>query len=134
MPRKNERHKRLYEDEKRRALIALLDALESELIPDKAGVRLYTGGIIACLDESFLPINQGALLDVLTEAEVHRDGSNRFIPRELHKCKQRLTDLYQHYLARTGPIYQVSAPYIKQTAKESSSDQTAATDSTDSTA
>ena len=124
MPRKNERHKRLYKDQKRQALIALLHALESELIPDKAGVRLYTGGIIACMDESFLPINQGALLDVLTEAKVHHDGSNRFIPRELHKCKERLGDLYQEY---RGEVKNVSAPYIKQKAKDTSSDQTAAT-------
>jgi hypothetical protein len=131
MPRKNERHKRLYKGQKRKALFALLVALERELIPDKAGVRLYTGGIIACMDEEFLPINQGALLDVLTEAEVHHDGSNRFIPRELHKCKQRLDALYQEY---RGEVKNISAPYIKQKAKDTSSDQTDSTAATDSTA
>ena len=131
MPRKNERHERLYKEQKKQALFALLVALDRELIPDKAGVRLYTGGIIACMDESSLPVNQGALLDILTEAEVHHDKSNRFIPRELHKCKKRLDDLYQEY---RGEVKNVSAPYIKQKAKDTSSDQTAATASTDSTA
>ena len=130
MPRRNKRHERLYEGQKRQALISLLAALERDLIPDKAGVRLYTGGIIACMDESFLPINQGALLDVLTEAEVHHDKSNRFIPRELHKCKKRLDDLYQEYRGQVEEVKYVSAPYIKQKAKDTSSDQTAATDST----
>ena len=130
MPRRNKRHERLYEDEKKKALIALIDALKRELIPDKAGVRLYTGGIIACMDESFLPINQGALLDILTEAEAHHDKSNRFIPRELHKCKEPLEDLYQKYRGEVEEVKYVSAPYIKQKAKEPSSDQTAATAST----
>ena len=127
MPRENKRHERLYENQKRKALLALRDALERDLIPDRAGVRLYTGGIIACMDEEFLPVNKGALLDVLTEAEVHHDKSFRFIPRELHKYKERLNDLYQDYLAKIEPVYQVSAPYINQKATETSSDQTAST-------
>ena len=95
MPRVNARQQQLFHEEKQKALLGLLEALGSERIPNKGGLKLRTGGIIKCFDESFLPMRTQPLLEVLYEAQVPHNKSIQFTARVLHNYKEQLSASYR---------------------------------------
>ena len=117
-PWANARQRRQFQEEKKKALLGLLDALGNKWIPEGKGVRLRTGGLIKCFADSSLPMRTSPLLEVLYEAGVPHDSNNRFVTRVLYTYEGQLTELYRDYVG-ASEIKLVYFPDVPQVEPES---------------
>ena len=109
----NKHQQEILKQQKIRALLGLITALNDGGIPDTPGVSLSSGLIIECLDDNFLSVPKKAMLEALRDAGVYHDGNNRFTRRMLHAFKERLNDQYWHYQGKERLIIRI--PVIEDT-------------------
>ena len=107
---------------KKKALLAILDALDHERLPTESlgrGGSPLPGSLEEYFEEYLLPLPRGSLLAVLREADVPHDSHNRFLPYELYDHHQEFLDLYlkyngtQHRKQLPLPRCQRKAPWWK---------------------
>ena len=109
----SKRQQEILKQQKIRALLGLITALNDGGIPDTPGISLSSGQIIELLDDKFLRVPKSAMLNALRDAGVYHDGNNRFTRPMLHTFKDELIDQYWHYQGKERPI--IRMPKIEDT-------------------
>ena len=105
----NIHQQQIFRTNKIKALLGLLDSLDQAQLPTREGVYLTTGNIEDYIDAEHLPLQRGALLAILREAEVPHDTNNRFLPLTIYGYEGALSSLYRDYVG-ASKVTRVVAP------------------------
>ena len=93
-----ERQQKIFKQQKIKALMGLLSALDSGRIPYRPSRSLTSGQIIELLEDEYLRVPKKAMLTALRDAGVYHDSNNRFTTENLHAFRPELREQYLDYL------------------------------------
>ena len=100
----NKRQQEIFKQQKRRALLGLLTALDNGGIPETPSKSLSSGQIIELLDDEYLRVPKSAMLEALRDAGVYHDSNNRFTTRMLHAFRD---ELHGQYILKNLPVGEI---------------------------
>ena len=95
---RNRTQERQFKEDKKNALLGLLDALDEKTVPERHRWTFYSGQIAEFFDDRFLPLRQFSLRAVLREAGVPHD-------KKTDSCAGRSTSTGNNWMIYSGSTW-----------------------------